>query len=117
MDRVTAARLRGCTAEARDALRRYRWPGNGRELENAIERAAVMARGDLIDTADLRLPDEGADTSLDPGLPIKEVERRHVLRSLEHHEGNISETARALGVSRRWPHYRLKEWNEEDGPD
>ena len=113
----TRAHLRGFTLEALDALKRYRWPGNVRELENAIERAAVMARGDLIDTADLGLPDEGADTSLDPDLPMKEVERRHVLRSLEHHEGNISETARALGVSRRWLHYRLRDWNEEEGPD
>ncbi len=113
----TRAHLRGFTPESLDALKRYRWPGNVRELENAIERAAVMARGELIDTVDLRLPDHGAVASLDPDMPMKEVERRHVTHSLEHHDGNISETARALGVSRRWLHYRLKEWNEEDNPD
>ncbi len=109
----TRAHLRGFTPEAVDALKRYRWPGNVRELENTIERSAVLSRGELIDVADLRLPAQGPETTFDPGLPMKEVERRHVQRSLEQHDGNISETARSLGVSRRWIHYRLKEWQDE----
>ncbi|NNF57927.1 MAG: sigma 54-interacting transcriptional regulator, partial [Rhodothermaceae bacterium] len=108
------AHLRGFTPEALDMLRRYRWPGNVRELENTIERAAVMARGDLITPDDLRLPRDDAEETFDPDLPLKEVERRHVLRALEQHDGNVSETARVLGVSRRWLHYRLKAWSEDD---
>ena len=106
------AHLRGFTPEALDALRRYRWPGNVRELENTIERAAVMARGALITPQDLRLPDDEAEVAFDADLPLKEVERRHVMRALDQNDGNVSETARVLGVSRRWLHYRLKEWAE-----
>jgi Nif-specific regulatory protein len=106
------AHLRGFTPEALDVLRRYRWPGNVRELENTVERAAVLARGTLITPADLRLPGDEAAPSFDPDLPLKEVERLHVRRALEQHDGNVSETARLLGVSRRWLHYRLKEWDE-----
>ncbi len=108
------AHIRGFSPEALDALKKYRWPGNVRELENTIERSAVLARGEIIDVVDLRLPSEGLDTTFDPDLPMKEVERLHVTRSLEHRDGNVSETARALGVSRRWLHYRLKEWNGEE---
>jgi Nif-specific regulatory protein len=100
------------TSAAIELLQRATWPGNVRELENTIERAAVMARGELITPADLRLPEGEAEPTFDPELPLKEVEQRHVQRALAHHEGNVSATARALGVSRRWLHYRLKEWEE-----
>lgn len=106
------AHLRGFAPEALDALKRYRWPGNVRELENTIERAAVLARGDVITAQDLRLPTDETEVTFDPDLPLKEVERQHVERALAHHDGNVSETARQLGVSRRWLHYRLKEWSD-----
>ncbi|HYE94797.1 MAG TPA: sigma 54-interacting transcriptional regulator [Rubricoccaceae bacterium] len=109
----TRAHIRGFAPEALDALKAYRWPGNVRELENTIERAVVLARGELITPDDLRLPVEEVETSFEPDLPLKEIERRAVQRTLKQHDGNVSETARVLGVSRRWLHYRLKEW--EDG--
>ncbi|MEP0548952.1 MAG: sigma-54-dependent Fis family transcriptional regulator [Rhodothermales bacterium] len=108
------ARIRGFTPEALDALKRHRWPGNVRELENTVERAVVLARGEMIEKDDLRLPEsEPAETVFEPGLPLKEVERRVVERALEEYDGNVSATARALDVSRRWLHYKLKEWREE----
>jgi Nif-specific regulatory protein len=109
------ARIRGFTPEALDLLKQYRWPGNVRELENTVERAVVLARGEFVTPEDLRLPASEPEAVADPDVPLKEVERRHVLRALEHHDGNVSETARVLGVSRRWLHYRLKEW--EDGTE
>ncbi len=105
--------IRGFTPEAVDALRRHGWPGNVRELENTVERAVVLARGDLIDTADLRLPDRKTVDPFEPGVTLKEAEQRLVLRTLDGCDGNISESARMLEVSRRWLHYKLKEW--EDG--
>ena len=109
------ARIKGFTEEAMDALKRYRWPGNVRELENTVERAVVLARDELITKEDLRLPEGDAPEMLfEPGLPLKDIERRVVERALEAHDGNISATARALDVSRRWLHYKLKEWKEED---
>ena len=106
--------IRGFTPEALDALRRYPWPGNVRELENTVERAVVLARGALITKDDLRLPDEESADPFEPGLPLKEVERRVVRRTLDDTGGNVSEAARILGVSRRWVHYKLKEWEPTD---
>jgi Nif-specific regulatory protein len=106
--------IRGFTPEAVEALQAYPWPGNVRELENTVERAAVLARGDLITPADLRLPDAQQAPPFEPGLTLKEVEQRAVLQTLDEYGGNISETARTLGVSRRWLHYKLKEWESPD---
>ena len=109
------AHIRGFSREALDALKRHRWPGNVRELENTIERAVVLAREEMIAKEDLRLPEsEPADTLFEPGLPLKEIERRVVERALDEYDGNVSATARALDVSRRWLHYKMKEWREEE---
>ena len=104
--------LKGFTQDAMQALRSFPWPGNVRELENTIERAVVLSQGDLITEEDLRLPEIDGKEPFQPGLTLKEVERRAVQRTLEDLDGNISETARVLDVSRRWIHYRLKEWDE-----
>ncbi|WP_369407550.1 helix-turn-helix domain-containing protein [Rhodothermus marinus] len=74
----------------------------------------MLARGELITPEDLRLPDTDGADPFEPDLPLKEVERRVVLRTLKRHGGNISETARVLGVSRRWLHYKLKEWDVQN---
>ncbi len=106
--------IRGFTPDALAALQAYTWPGNVRELENTIERAAVLSRNDLIEVGDLRLPEPAAADPYEPGLTLKEVEQRVVLQALKDYHGNVSETARALGVSRRWLHYKLKEWEAPD---
>ncbi|WP_420454617.1 sigma-54 interaction domain-containing protein [Rubrivirga sp.] len=113
------ARVEGFTPDALDALRRHRWPGNVRELEGAVERAVVLARGALVTVEDLRLPAAPAGDALDlpPDLTMKEVERLAVERTLDACDGNVSATARTLGVSRRWIQYRLKEWAADDAGD
>ncbi len=115
----TRARVEGFTPEAVDALAGYRWPGNVRELENTVERAVVLARGALVGTDDLRLPapDEPVVADFAPGLTVKEAERLLSERTLDALDGNVSETARTLGVSRRWLQYRLREWRDDDAPD
>lgn len=105
--------IKGFDDDALKALQEYSWPGNVRELENTIERAVVMARGEFIAREDLRLPDEEERDPFEPGVTLKDAERLIVQRTLEANDGNISETARVLGVSRRWLHYRLKEWEDE----
>ena len=105
--------ISGFEDEALRMLQSYSWPGNVRELENTIERAVVMSRGEFIAMEDLRLPDEEERDPFEPGLTLKEAERLIVQRTLEANDGNISETARVLDVSRRWLHYRIKEWEEE----
>ena len=114
----TRARVEGFTPEALDALAGHRWPGNVRELENAVERAVVLARGQFVDVDDLRLPPAAAAPAVafEPGLSMKEIERLVAERTLAATDGNVSETARILGVSRRWLQYRVKEWREEGAP-
>ncbi len=89
---------------ALDALVRYSWPGNIRELRNLIERILILATD--ADVIRLRhLPPEVRDQdavplSSDGPMTLEEVERRHVARILELNEGNRSRSARALGISR-----------------
>jgi Nif-specific regulatory protein len=106
--------IRGFEPEAVDALQSYPWPGNVRELENTIERAVVLSRGDLLRVEDLRLPDHVKSDPFEPDITLKEAERRIVLQTLRNNDDNISRSARVLGVSRRWLHYKLKEWETGD---
>jgi two-component system response regulator HydG len=109
--------IKGFTPRAMDLLIRHSWPGNVRELENVIERAVIMARGDLISQAEL--PDairgldgeiEKAEVDLSAGRSLKEVERDMILRTLEDTGGNRTRTAEILGISRRTLQLKLKEY-------
>ncbi len=86
--------------EATDFLLKYEWPGNVRELENAIERAVILAKNSYIELADL--PQENIlPTHLAPaGRSLRDVEREHILTVLSATDGNYSEAARILGISR-----------------
>jgi len=106
--------IKGFSAEALSRLQAHHWPGNVRELGNTIERAVVLCRGEIIQPEDLRLPESEQADPTEVGLTLKEVERRTVLRTLKALDSNISETARTLGVSRRWLHYKLKEWESPE---
>ncbi len=83
------------------ALASHRWPGNVRQLENQIKKAVIMAEGKMITPEDL-----GIGGTADSGnmLTLKEVreraERRHVQEVLAATDGNVSKTAKLLGVSR-----------------
>ena len=91
------------------------WPGNVRELENAIERAAILARRDTIDAEDLP-PHVSAGLQLgpSPALPrqitLAEAERVHILQTLERFGRNHSGAAEALGIGRTTLWRKLKEY-------
>lgn len=91
--------------EATNALIRYDWPGNVRELANMLERAQILAEGDVITLDDLSdvLTVPTAASSEHPADPrsLNEVERRHVFEVLREVKGNKVQAARILGVSRR----------------
>ena len=78
----------------------YEWRGNVRELENAIERAVILAQNSYIEVTDLRqeklLPAHPAS----PEKSLGEVERNHILNMLNRTSGNYSKAARILGISR-----------------
>jgi DNA-binding NtrC family response regulator len=107
-----AARYRkpiaGLDPEALAALESHAWPGNVRELDHALERAVLMAGGTMLRAADLglRLP-AGAAPRLED-LPLEEVERVLIRKALERHGGNVSNAAKALGLSRSALYRRLQ---------
>ena len=86
--------------EAMDALRAYAWPGNVRELQNAIERAVVVGRGELVRAADLPLRVTQAPASGQAPGSLAEAERAHVLAVLEANAWNITRAAKVLDVDR-----------------
>jgi two-component system NtrC family response regulator len=93
--------LKGFTADALAALEAHRWPGNVREMENLIKRAAIMADGSHLTAADLGLE----ATHIEP-QPFnlrqarEEAERTAVRRALAHSDGSVAQAAELLGVSR-----------------
>ena len=96
------------SAPGLEALVRYPWPGNIRELENKVQRAVIMATGRSIEPADLELSAVPTDTPL-PTLreARSEHERKLVIDALARNRGNISRAAQAVGVSRPTFHEML----------
>jgi DNA-binding NtrC family response regulator len=103
------------------------WPGNVRQLENFLEQAVVLAEGDTLVERDLFAGDfssmSGASANpglagqqFEPGLPLAEVERRHLLRTLQKVHGNRTEAARLLQISVRSLQYKLKTYSREGPP-
>ena len=90
--------ITGFSPEATDLLLNYEWPGNVRELENAIERAVILARDNVITAAELA-PEALAHPGA-PGKDLREVERDHILNVLARTGGNYSQAARILGITR-----------------
>jgi len=112
----------GVSPAAERLLFEYAWPGNVRELRNVIERACMLADGDVLNDRDIRraLPaSEGSFPGRDapgiaatPAVPknvLKAVEMEQIHRALAEAGGNKSEAARKLGVSRRLLYRRLEQ--------
>ena len=103
--------------DALAAMARYRWPGNVRELENAVERAVIVCRTDVIHAADLTPQIASADRPSAAGPPIPgstlaAIERHAILKTLEHTGGSTSRAAEILGISTRKIQYRLREYQD-----
>lgn len=106
----TGRRLEGFTQEASEMMKRYRWPGNVRELKNVIERAVVLARGDVIDVEDLALSNLATASESGADLPsprpafelrsLEEMERDHIAATLRELDWNKSRASQVLGIER-----------------
>ena len=93
--------IRGFTPEALRAIAGHPWPGNVRELENRVKRAVIMCDGKRIMPEDLDLAVTGdAPEVLNLSKAREEAERREIPRALSRSDGNISQAAKLLGVSR-----------------
>jgi transcriptional regulator with PAS, ATPase and Fis domain len=98
------------------------WPGNIRQLENFLEQAVVLADSNTLTDRDLfagdfwSMADPGGPTLsglFEAGLPLSEVERRHILRTLHKVRGNRTEAARLLQISVRCLQYKLKGYDQQ----
>jgi len=107
------------SASTAAGLALYSWPGNVRELQNAMERATLMAGGKIIlpehlpkriRKAALKTADSGMDLK---GKRMEEIEQIVILQTLKEKKYNRTETARALGISRRALIYKLRRFAEE----
>ncbi len=117
-NRNNKKQIRGISSTTMGVLLRYHWPGNVRELENCIERAAVMADGDILDVKDLtqvlRPGPAPARTDPDPWpRSLKDAERDLILKTLQSVQGNRTRAAELLGISLRGLHYKLKSFRQE----
>jgi len=100
--------LEGFDPAAIEALLSHPWPGNVRELEHAVERAVLLARDPQLHAGDLGLrPADSGTTALEQ-LTLDEMERMLIERALKRHDGNVSDAARALGLSRSALYRRLE---------
>jgi len=106
-------RLAGLDDGAMKALVAYPWPGNVRELDHVIERGVLMARGEEIVEEDLGLS-QAAGASVAPRLEdmtLEEAERVMIQKALERHGGNVTDAAKALGLSRSALYRRLEKYD------
>jgi two-component system response regulator AtoC len=106
------------SAAVSDGLVRYSWPGNVRELRNAMERAALLSRGEMI--LPEHLPARVRGQVEQPTIAeapdaqrLEEIERQAILQALGEHHHNRTETAKALGISRRALIYKLQRFREQ----
>jgi DNA-binding NtrC family response regulator len=109
-------KITGLSADAQEALQRYDWPGNVRELRAAIEHGVALCRGERIGVRDLPPRVMGQATpagspagALTPAsLNLEAMEKLFIERALHLTDGNITEAAKMLGISRRTLHRKLK---------
>jgi DNA-binding NtrC family response regulator len=96
---------------AKEKLQGYSWPGNVRELRQTIERAVIINRSRIIDSAELLLQPmqtkEGQDISQ---MTLEQLEERQVKQALLRHQGSISASAQALGISRNALYRRIEKY-------
>ncbi|MGA2743230.1 MAG: sigma-54 dependent transcriptional regulator [Candidatus Sulfotelmatobacter sp.] len=105
--------VEGITPEAMQILVNYYWPGNVRELQNIVERACALAKGSVLTPADIHLDTRtakaanGAGGFLPEGMTLEQWEDEMVQEALRRANGNKSQAARLLGLSRNALRYRL----------
>ena len=106
--------VRAIGPEALALLLDYDWPGNVRELENCIERAVVLARGEVLRLEDLppglRRLTPAQSLTFAVGTPLEVLERQALVATLQEVNGNKAAAARLLGISQRTLYRKIKEY-------
>ncbi len=109
----------GISPDALKLLMQHHWPGNVRELQNIVERAAALARGPMIEATDIHLDVGRARTAngvpaLPEGMTLEQWEDEIIREAVRRTNGNKSQAARLLGLSRNALRYRLSKMGIED---
>ncbi|HWP35581.1 MAG TPA: sigma 54-interacting transcriptional regulator [Thermodesulfobacteriota bacterium] len=127
LERLGAGRGRSLAPAALARLAAHDWPGNVRELRNVLERAALLADGDLIEADHLRFArvgpaagsaeGGGATARRGPARRMEEVEREAIVAALEATGWNKRAAARALGIAKSTLHEKLRKWGLRAGPE
>jgi transcriptional regulator with PAS, ATPase and Fis domain len=114
-------KIDGISSEAMNTLVQYKFPGNIRELENAIERAVVFCETGTIATRDLPvfLREKNEEDLMDSDLPltskVQKLEMMEIKRALRENNAVKSRAARALGITERMLGYKMKIYNLKSG--
>ncbi len=121
--RESGKAVQAITPQALKMLMDFRWPGNVRELQNVLERAVTLSTGSTLDVADIHIDgarrptaDPGSAT-LPEGMTLEQYEEELLREALKRANGNKSQAARALGLSRNALRYRLTKMGVHDPPD
>ena len=121
--RESGKTLQGITPQALRMLMDYHWPGNVRELENVMQRGVALSSGSMLDAADIHLdssaPRTPAGTApiLPQGVTLEQWEQEIIREALRRANGNKSQAARALGLSRNALRYRLSQMGVPDSAE
>ena len=102
-------KVKNLSPEVIEFMLNYPWPGNVRELENMIERGVILAKKDAITLAEL--PQDIIHPTPVEGKTVEVVTKNHIMSVLEETKGNISKTAKILGIRRTTLYNKLKKYN------
>jgi DNA-binding NtrC family response regulator len=103
-------KLTGYDQGAMQALLEHSWPGNVRELDHAIERAVLMAQGPLVKSSDLALRPGRESSMRIEDMSLEDVECFLIKKAMSRYDGNVSQAAKALGLSRSALYRRLQRY-------
>ena len=104
--------INGLNREAKQKLMRYAWPGNVRELQHAIERAVILSDALMLKPGDFMLqPQAEKKSELDEILNLEELEKRAIQLALKRCEGNVSQAAEKLGITRYALYRKMEKLN------
>jgi DNA-binding NtrC family response regulator len=102
--------ISGVSPAALQSMMQYDWPGNVRELDHTLERAVLMAQGDLIETSDLGLAQTRVSSQALEEMSLESVESILIRKALSRCHGNVSQAAEALGLSRGALYRRMEKY-------
>jgi len=91
-------------------LKKYQWPGNVRELQHAVERAVILCNGKSIRPDDFFIQTPKAGKKISGVVTLNEMEKHFILQSLEENQGNVTQTAKVLGITRTALYRRLNKY-------